>query len=170
MPFSGGVSSVTIMQLAWTYCSVCLFIICYSWWPHRMSIVKNTFPPSLSPSTHLLNFLMSHTGISMLNSQSFINFTSYNTLSPWKSDCRTFLYQWRRLLNTLQYYYSNDNENQRSADEGRFILLVSAIISLLPGSLFGYTEDCVYFSTFPCIIYFVYYSKFSAYMWYMYFC
>jgi hypothetical protein len=124
--------------------------------------------PTLFVSFHpSLNFLMSHTGICTLI---LFNFTIYNTLSPRKSYYRTFLYQWRRLLDTLHYYYSKDNENQQSANEGGFILLVSAIFLLLPVSLFRYTENCIYFFTFPCIIYFVYCSMFSAYMWYMDFC
>jgi hypothetical protein len=41
-----------------------------------------------------------------------------------------------RLFNTLQYYYSKDNENPLSANEGMFMLIVFAIFSLLPVLIF----------------------------------
>jgi hypothetical protein len=103
-------------------------------WAPR-SRINNMPQPSTEALRPFVNFPMAHTVIAMLNCHYTVNFTSLHILPPQESDHRSlFLFSAFFQRNsqgecTTILLLLKRNEHKPRENEGKFILLVSAIFS-----------------------------------------
>jgi len=106
-------------------------LIYLNWWPPSTRI--NTSPPSFECSHASVNLPLTHTFIAILYCYSSSNFTSSQSLGPYKLVHRSLLFfsefcQWRShverviVLSLFRIY-----EKQQVANVGRFVFFVTAM-------------------------------------------